>query len=344
MASYTIIGGDGKEYGPVSENDIRLWLSEGRLAAKSLAKGQGDAEFRPLEKFPEFALMFTDGGLHMVGTPPPIEPTQPARDATAPSPAPANPSAVPDDYDLDIGGCLTRGFDLLKENMAPAVLGTLVYFAIQFGVGLFSGIPLIGIVFSIANFVCAGPLLAGLFYLFIKLNRGEAASVADVFAGFQRNFVHLFLARLVQVVAVGLCFLPLMFLFGMKLWSAWKQLQQVHPGSPPDPQLMQALGASVLTALPVGLVCAIPAIFLSVCFIFSLQLIIDRQVDFIEGLKLSSRMVLKHWFLVFGLVALTGILNIVGMMLCCIPVLFTMPVGFGALACAYETIFGAAKK
>jgi hypothetical protein len=55
---FTIIGGDGKEYGPVSGEDLRKWIAEGRLNAQSLAKSESDAEFRPLLAFPEFAHLF----------------------------------------------------------------------------------------------------------------------------------------------------------------------------------------------------------------------------------------------------------------------------------------------
>jgi hypothetical protein len=58
MANYVIIGGDGKEYGPITSADIRQWLAEGRLSEQSLAKAESDAEFRPLGKFPEFAELF----------------------------------------------------------------------------------------------------------------------------------------------------------------------------------------------------------------------------------------------------------------------------------------------
>ncbi|MGH7950435.1 MAG: DUF4339 domain-containing protein [Limisphaerales bacterium] len=58
MANYIIIGGDGKEYGPISDADVRKWISEGRLNAQSLAKAESDAEFRPLSNFPEFADAF----------------------------------------------------------------------------------------------------------------------------------------------------------------------------------------------------------------------------------------------------------------------------------------------
>ena len=58
---YTIIGGDGKEYGSVLGEDLRKWIAEGRLNAQSLAKAESDAEFRPLSAFPELASLFGGG-------------------------------------------------------------------------------------------------------------------------------------------------------------------------------------------------------------------------------------------------------------------------------------------
>jgi hypothetical protein len=54
MANYIIIGGDQKQYGPISADDMRKWIAEGRLGTQSLVKGEGDEEFRPLGGFPEF--------------------------------------------------------------------------------------------------------------------------------------------------------------------------------------------------------------------------------------------------------------------------------------------------
>ena len=52
---YYIIGGDGKQYGPISREDLRKWISEGRLNSQSQAKAEGEADFRALATFPEFA-------------------------------------------------------------------------------------------------------------------------------------------------------------------------------------------------------------------------------------------------------------------------------------------------
>ena len=66
---YVIISGDGKEYGPVSGAVLRQWISEERLNAQSLIKAEGDAEFRPLSTFPEFADVLETTG-HISDTPP----------------------------------------------------------------------------------------------------------------------------------------------------------------------------------------------------------------------------------------------------------------------------------
>ena len=51
MATYTIIGGDQKQYGSVTADDLRKWIADGRLNAQSLAKEESDTEFRPTRRF-----------------------------------------------------------------------------------------------------------------------------------------------------------------------------------------------------------------------------------------------------------------------------------------------------
>lgn len=68
MANYVIIGGDGKEYGPVTDADVRQWIADDRLNAQSLAKAESHTEFRPLSAFPEFADVFAPGS--PAGVPP----------------------------------------------------------------------------------------------------------------------------------------------------------------------------------------------------------------------------------------------------------------------------------
>jgi hypothetical protein len=56
---YKIIGADQNEYGPVSADDIRCWVRDGRATAQTLAHGEGETDWRPLSSYPEFANLFT---------------------------------------------------------------------------------------------------------------------------------------------------------------------------------------------------------------------------------------------------------------------------------------------
>ena len=112
---YTIIGGDGKEYGSVTADDLRKWIAEGRLNAQSLAKAEGDAEFRPLSAFPEFA------GAFATQTIAPLAP--PAFAGSA--------DLLERDYELDLGGCFSRGWELLKNNFGLLFVAVLIYNLIE---------------------------------------------------------------------------------------------------------------------------------------------------------------------------------------------------------------------
>jgi TM2 domain-containing membrane protein YozV len=61
---YKIIGADQREYGPVDANQIRQWLTEGRVNLHTLIRPEGATEWKPLASFPEL------GG----GTPPAMVP------------------------------------------------------------------------------------------------------------------------------------------------------------------------------------------------------------------------------------------------------------------------------
>lgn len=52
---YKIIGGDGHEYGPVSADDVRRWIAEGRANAQTRVLAEGSTEWQALGTLPEFA-------------------------------------------------------------------------------------------------------------------------------------------------------------------------------------------------------------------------------------------------------------------------------------------------
>jgi uncharacterized RDD family membrane protein YckC len=51
---FTIIGGDGREYGPVAADQVRAWIAAGRANLDTKAKAAGTDEWRRLGDFAEF--------------------------------------------------------------------------------------------------------------------------------------------------------------------------------------------------------------------------------------------------------------------------------------------------
>ena len=298
MATYTIIGGDQKPYGSVTADDIRRWIADGRLNAETLAKEETDTEWRPLSAFPEFADAL-------------------AAQITAAGIAAASAVATPvggegGDYELDIGSCISRGWELVKNNFWPVVgvnaLVMLIITAINQIIGLFTR-PVInamvfqhqfstrGIFFVLMATIISAPIYtiftAGLFKYFLKMVRGENAGIGDAFSGFGPSIGQLILLGLVMnsLVIIG-CTL-----------------------------------------------CLIPGIYLSVAWYFAIPLVIDRRMNFWEAMESSRKMVTKHWFLVFAFLLVVGLLAAAGVIACCIGIFVTMPIFFASIMYAYETIF-----
>ena len=293
---YVVIGSDGREYGPIAGEDLRKWIAEGRLNPQSMAKAESDAEFRALSAFPEFAGAFA----------------APTPEGSAP-PALATPDRlIAGDYDLDIGNCVSRAWELVKSNFWP-VIGVSALVVLIMGVvnqipGLFTR-PIInemiqehvfepgGIAVILGLSVLTGPvyvvLLAGLMKYLLKLIRGQRADLGDAFGGFGPMIGQLILLGLVMNVLAMIGFV----------------------------------------------LCIIPGIFLQVAWLFSMPLVIDRQMGFWAAMELSRKMVCKHWFMVFAFLIVYTLLVLAGLLGCCIGILVTVPIGLGAWMYAYETIF-----
>ncbi|MDB6109624.1 MAG: domain containing protein [Pedosphaera sp.] len=52
---YKIIGSDGKEYGPVSADQVRQWIAVNRCVPQTLAQPEGGKNWQQLSQIPEFA-------------------------------------------------------------------------------------------------------------------------------------------------------------------------------------------------------------------------------------------------------------------------------------------------
>ena len=108
-----------------------------------------------------------------------------------------------------------------------------------------------------------------------------------------------------------------------------------------------ALGQLILLGLVSGVLsligyclCILPGIYLTVSWIFAVPLVIDRGMGFWEAMEFSRKVVAKHWFLIFALQILSGLLAACGLIACCVGILVSMPFGWAIMMYAYEDIYG----
>src|SRR5271165_4636987 len=67
---YSIIGADGKEYGPVPTDQIRQWISLGRCDSRTLVRSVSSSEWLPLGQVPELAVFCASPSLLPANPPP----------------------------------------------------------------------------------------------------------------------------------------------------------------------------------------------------------------------------------------------------------------------------------
>jgi hypothetical protein len=172
---YTIIGGDGKEYGPVSVEQVRAWIAGGRANLSTKVREVGTDTWKSIAECPEIA----GSGA--------------AASAGRPYAAQAAAGAVT----LDFMSCYERSWTLLKANFWPLVgvnFLVCVIHAVLVGVDR-QGLRLIDSLFG-------GVVSAGLFYYILLKIRGQPAVVGDAFAGFSKAFFKLIGIAIVKGVLI----------------------------------------------------------------------------------------------------------------------------------------------
>ncbi len=338
MSTYVIIGGDGKEYGPVSAEELRQWYQEGRLNGQSLVKSMSDAEFRPLIKFPEFALIFQPAG--------------------ATPDAGTAKSGERLDYELDLSKCISAGMNLVKTNFGLLFGATLVLIGCKVAVSILLGqilAPLsakcmtvpsltvaLGFLYNLLGNTLIGPVTAGVCVFCLRVIRGLNPGLGETFDGFRMRWSHLFLGAVLVDGISNLFMSPANIMISIKMAPFLHQMQDFQPtGS--NPEVMGKLFAGLLSAygscMPVLLVCLVPVTYFWVCWQFTLPLILDRGLRVGEALKFGWKRVHLHWWHVFGLSVLAGLIGVSGLLACGVGIFFTLPIGLAILMHGYETIF-----
>jgi uncharacterized RDD family membrane protein YckC len=207
---FIIIGGDGKEYGPATSEQLRAWIKAGRANLETKAKALGSEEWRRLGDFAEFA--------PPSDTPPVLTPV-PEVTTTGPSAPVAGPA------NADRGArLLARVIDWLIE-LACAIPGgiilgpELVKFALAVSQGKEPDLDDL----NLPRVAVGAAVLLGAWLLFLVVQvwmlsvRGQSIGKRIIglrivkLDGTEPGFVHAWLMREALVTAIGMAagFIPI---------------------------------------------------------------------------------------------------------------------------------------
>ncbi len=321
---YKIIGGDGKEYGPVSGEDLRRWIAEGRLNENSLAQAAGGGDWKPLERWPEFATALARHSTNQTlppGEAPPVSASEFAAQVLGREPQ------------VQVGACLARSAKLLRANFAPLFGATLLLWLIS----LCEFVPVIKFLWT----VFYGVFYGGLFVVFLRRIRGEQAGPAEVFSCFGHNFGQLILAGLITAILIGLgmvcCVLPGLYLMvawtfalplvadkGLEFWSAMELSRKVATRV-----WFPILGLLVLAYLPTILAAVMPRVAVLPGFFISFQHVLGAGTPDPSRIAAALSQFIKA--------------NLLMGLLTHVVLLFNLLFGVGAVMYAYEDLFGSRK-
>ena len=109
------------------------------------------------------------------------------------------------------------------------------------------------------------------------------------------------------------------------------------PGDEPSPAPF--LGVMVLFGL-FWIVVMLVILIITIGFTFAYPLIVDRKMQGFDAVKLSFKAAFANFWRLLGMVLLTSLLSILGLLVCYVGMFFVMPIGYAAIAKAYEQVFG----
>jgi len=213
--------------------------------------------------------------------------------------------------------CIKAAWELVKERywlfVGMTLVGGLIGQAVPFGILL-------------------GPMMCGLYLAFFKRRRGEPIEFGTLFKGFD-YFGPSVVATLIHVVPIIAIVVPAYFIFYIGIFLSAFATQ----GQEPNPAAM--LGVMAMFSL-FWIVIFVIILIISIGFTFSYPLIVDRKLQGVDAVKLSFKAAMANFWRLLGLVMLTFLLSLGGMLLCYVGIVLVLPITYGALAIAYEQVFG----
>ncbi len=302
---YEMIGSDGEQYGPFTIQQLQDTLSQDRANAQTQIRETGTEAWQPLGQ--------------VLGNQS-IENFSEYREAI-----------LTGNRRLDVGLAFSQGSELFKAHMGILIGSFLLFMLLIMAT---ASVPFVG---SCVQITLQGPLTGGFFILILNLVRTGAASIGDLFKGFE-SFGGLFLVTLAQTLIVTLVILPgvALMIGGFVMEVDFGDLEGQN-----EEAVLKALGAGLLHPLTIlGFLSMILLSIISYTLIFfPLPLLADRKLGFGEAFGLGFQVSKRNFFPIFKLIIIGSLVMAVSLIPCGLGLIFAGPWFYAVMAQAYEQMF-----
>lgn len=200
---------------------------------------------------------------------------------------------------------------------------------------LFVGMCFIGYVIgsAVPLGILMGPMVCGIYLCFFKVRRGEPIEFGTLFKGFE-YFGPSVVATLIHAVPIIIIVVPTYLLFYVSLF-----VSMAAQGNDPNPAaFLGIMGTFSLVILVIVILITI----ISIGFAFAYPLIVDRRLQGWDAVKLSFKAAMANFWRLLGMMFLSGLIALAGALLCGVGMYLAFPISYGAIATAYEQVFGLA--
>jgi len=205
--------------------------------------------------------------------------------------------------------CFKEAWELIKPNYW-------ILFAISIVGAMIAGMSM---------YILLGAAMCGIFFCFFQVIDGEEPEFEGLLKGinfFKPSFLVMLVFVVPMIAVLSLIYIPFIIAALM------------GPNLSGDELIPLLIGT-----LAVEFVVATIMVCLHTLLMFAFPLIVDRNLTGLQAMKLSAKAVWKNLSGVAGLWAISFILALIGYMLLCIGIYFTIPIIIAGNVVAYRKVF-----
>lgn len=230
------------------------------------------------------------------------------REVQADGQVPSIEHALSRGYDFSIGAVLSESWQRIKGTKGIIIGGFIVFYAALFAISFVLGgaLSILGILSENPTGVIVGEmaislLASALAYPFMAgINMVGIRRAVDQPISFNEIFSH----------------------FGSTL-----------------PLLITAIVSMLLIYLGMFLL-IIPGLYLAIAYMLAVPLVVERGLSPWQAMETSRKAISQHWFKVFGLFLLLGLITLIGVLPLGIGLIWAIPLFVISMGVLYRTIFG----